>query len=86
MQLAAQIEKAPATARECRGHHGTHFVPVSTGKGRWVYYWLSLPQAWFWRSRSACEKAELVRKSKLGCFVCRLQEALESERLHEDGR
>ena len=84
MQIAAQIGKAPAT--ECRGHSGTHFVPVSTGNGRWVYYWLSLPQAWFWRTRNAREKAELVRKSRSGCFVCRLQEALQKEMLAENGR
>jgi len=84
MQIAAQIEKAPAI--ECRGHHGTHFVPVSTGNGRWVYYWLSLPQAWFWRTRNPREKAELVRRSRSGCFVCRLQEALLKETLFKDGR
>ena len=86
MQIAAQIKKAPAFARDRRGHSGTHFVPVSMGDGRWVYYWLSLPQAWFWRTRSASEKAALVRRSKSGCFVCRLQEALEKEKLLENGR
>lgn len=85
MQIAAQIEEAPATARECRGHHGTHFVPVSTGDGHWVYYWLSLPQTWFWRNRSVTEKAKLVR-SKSECFVCSLQEELERETLFGDGR
>jgi len=84
MQIAAQVKKAPATARECRGHHGTHFVPVSTGDGRWVYYWLSLPQLWFWRTRNAKERERLVRINKSGCFVCGLQEALVREMLFED--
>jgi hypothetical protein len=44
-----------------------------------VYYWLSLPQAWFWRSRSAKEKLELVRAAKSECFVCNLQRALDME-------
>ena len=83
MQIAAQIGLAPATSRGCRGHHGTHFVPVSLGEGLWVYYWLSLPQAWFWRSRNGMEKAELIRK-RLGCFVCSLQDALERETLFQD--
>ena len=52
MQIAAQMKVAPATARECRGHHGTRFVPVSVGDGRLVYYTRSLPHATFWRSRS----------------------------------
>ena len=86
MQIAAQIEKAPANTRECRGHRGTHFVPVPAGNSHWVYHWLSLPQVWFWRSRSAREKAELVSMGGPGCFVCRLQDALEQETLFGDGR
>jgi len=85
MQIAAQVKRAPAAARECRGHHGSYFAPVSLGNGRWVYYWLSLPQYWFWRSRNARERAQLVRKSELGCFVCSLQEALEDDTLFEAG-
>ena len=54
------------------------------GDGRWVYYWLSLPQKWFWRGMSAGERAELVRRSKSGCFVCSLQRALERKALSED--
>ena len=84
MQKAAQMEMTPATSRECRGHHGSQFVPVSMGDGRWVYYWLSLPQKWFWQGMSAAERAVLVRRSRSGCFVCSLQLALE-EALFEDG-
>ena len=79
MQIAAQTNGAPASARSCRGHHGTQFVPVSTGDGRWVYYWLSIPQAWFWRSRNVREKLELIRGARSGCFVCNLQRDLERE-------
>jgi len=85
MQIAAQITKAPATTCKCGGHHGNHFVPVSTGEGHWVYYWFTLPQTWFWRSRSAKQKAELAC-IKSGCFVCALQEALETETLFGDSR
>jgi hypothetical protein len=77
MQIAAQIERAPATSRVCGGHHGTHFVPVASGNGRWVYYWLTLPQLWFWRILSAREKAILAQNENHGCFVCQLQIALE---------
>jgi hypothetical protein len=52
---------------------------VSTGDGRWVYYWLSIPQAWFWRSRNVREKLELIRGARSGCFVCNLQRDLERE-------
>ena len=85
MQIAAQIEKAPATPRECGGHHGSRFVPVQVGDGRWAYYWLSLPQQWFWQSRIPSEKARLIRRGKPGCFVCHLQEALERESFYGDG-
>ena len=85
MQIAAQMKMTPATARKCRGHHGTHFVAVPTGGGHWVYYWLSLSQTWFWRSRSAGEMAEIVRRGESECFVCGLQRALEREALFEDG-
>ena len=85
MQIAAQMEMTPAAARECRGHHGTHFVPVSMGDGRWVYHWLSLPQLWFWRSRSAGEKDRLVRRSRSGCFLCTLQSALEKDAIFGEG-
>jgi len=81
MQIAAQIRMTPANSRECRGHRGNHFVPVFLGDGRWVYYWLSLPQAWFWRSRNAKERMELVRIGNKGCFVCGLQNSLEKETL-----
>jgi len=54
---------------------------VFLGDGRWVYYWLSLPQAWFWRSRNAKEKMELVRIGRKSCFVCGLQNSLEKETL-----
>jgi len=84
MQIAAQIEKAPATSRGCGGHHGSRFVPVPAGDGHWVYYWLSLPQLWFWQSRRPSEKARLARTGKTACFVCHLQEALERETLYED--
>jgi len=86
MQIAAQIERAPAEARECRGHHGNHFFPVPMGEGHWVYHWLSLPQVWFLRSGSAAELARLVRLSRQGCFVCTVQAALEEEALLGDGR
>jgi len=85
MQIAAQTDRAPANARECGGHCGTKFVPVSKGDGRWVYYWLSLPQLWFWRTRSDDGRAELVRNGESGCFLCNLQEALEDDTLFEDG-
>ena len=80
MPIAAQVEKAA-----CRGHRGTHFVPVPIGDGHWVYYWLSLSQFWFWRSRSAGEKAELARKGRSECFVCSLQSVLESDALYQGG-
>jgi hypothetical protein len=84
MQIAAQIEKAPATARECRGHCGNHFIPVAVGDGHWVYYWLTPPQLWFWRARSAMEAAALARDLGRECFVCNLERALEKELLYGD--
>jgi len=86
MQTAAQIEMTPAITRKCRGHNGNHFVPASDGEGHWVYYWLSLPQAWFWRTRSESEKAVLIRSGKTKCFVCSVQHALEQETLVGIGR
>jgi hypothetical protein len=47
---------------------------------------MSLPQAWFWRSRNSVEKGELVSGSVGGCFICGVQEALERETLFEDAR
>jgi hypothetical protein len=85
MQLAAQIVKAPVRSRECRGHHGKHFTPVPGGDGHWLYYWLTLPQMWFWRSRSSAERAELTRTSTSECFICLLQQALERETVLGDG-
>jgi len=86
MQIAAQMEMAPVKARECRGHHGDHFFPTPTGDGRWVYYWLSLPQVWFLRRRNAAEMEEYVRLNSPGCFVCNVQAALEEEALLGDRR
>jgi len=82
MQIAAQVRMAPADPRACRGHHGNHFVAVSTGNGRCVYYWLSLPQAWFWRSMKPSEKARFAGRLAAGCFVCALQKALEEEAIY----
>jgi len=84
MQIAAQIEEAPATARECRGHKGNHFVPVTSGDGLWRYYWLSSRQARFWRCRSETEKGAIVGGHGQECFVCRVQRAMEAEAVMED--
>ena len=79
MQKTAQTLMAPALARCRRGHHGCRFTPVAAGNGFWKYFWLTLPQFWFWRSRTETEREELVRNSGSGCFVCDLQGALEKD-------
>lgn len=84
MQKTAQTLMAPALAHCSRGHHGCRFTPVATGNGRWMYFWLTLPQLWYWRNLTERERKELVRNSR-ECFVCDLQGALENDALFEDG-
>jgi hypothetical protein len=49
-----------------------------------MYFWLTLPQLWYWRNLTERERKELVRNSR-ECFVCDLQGALENDALFEDG-